>query len=401
MKKLEKDLYIKHAKRLQAILDDKSTFVRFLNRKDFSLVIKNELNVLGACEKLFPKVDLDAKCSSKALSKAFNKWTKGTFKVDENYKYEDETDLIDAINYLPTFCNNMFRVNIDDVVSGKQVTATDPHIDLKAKPEFDGEGPKINPNFAFAGAMGMGATPYENPYLVGKAYAKINDDMREGRFYRFKTKPRIIPIAKWVAVILSMLLILGLLAAGIMAFIANGIEIEASGKTGPLNLISNGIIYLISAAFGVYPLYITMKNLVGKGAKNHNLKYYFNWGFIVMFLVLALLFGLMDGIPMWMNSFNPTSAATETFRYPAFMGMKVVLMIVVALVGLCIAPIVIGAVKNPKPDTEAVERKMREYIDLFMSDSGQMPVPPKADVQKPKEVKESKKDSKSKKPDKK
>lgn len=383
MKKLEKDLYIKHAKRLQAILDDKSTFIRFLNRKDFSLVIKNELNVLAACEKLFPKVDLDAKFSSKALVKAFNKLTKENFKIDEKFKYEDETDLIDAINYLATFCNNMFRVNIDDVVSGKQVTATDPHIDLKAKPEFDDEAARINPNFAFAGGMGMGVTPYENPYLVGKAYAKINDDMKEGRFYRYKTKPRIIPIVKWISSVLMILLCVSLLVSGVFFYI--------------LNNAFDGTMFVIAAAFGVYPLYLTMKTIVGKNAKNPNLKYSFAWSFVVMFLILAAVFGSL-GIT---SAFQADLSQATDFEEMCVDAIKITTIISLGLVGLSIAPIVIGGVKNPKPDTEAVERKMKEYIDLFMSESGQMPVPPKADVQKPKEVKESKKDSKSKKPDKK
>ncbi|MCQ3914575.1 MAG: hypothetical protein MJ201_02040 [Mycoplasmoidaceae bacterium] len=197
MKKLEKDLYIKHAKRMYAIIDEKSTFASFLTRPDFNNVLKNQLNVLFACEKLFTKVDLEAKYTAKSLVKNFNKLTKDKFKIDENFKYEDETDLIDAINYLYTFCNNMFKVNLDDLVAGKNITATDPKIDLRAKPSFDDEGAKVNPNFAFAGAgIPLAATPYENPYLLGKAYAKLNDDMKQGKFYRYKTQPRIIPIVK-------------------------------------------------------------------------------------------------------------------------------------------------------------------------------------------------------------
>ncbi|MCQ3915676.1 MAG: hypothetical protein MJ195_02965 [Mycoplasmoidaceae bacterium] len=135
--------------------------------------------------------------TSKALTKQFNKATKETFKINEKFKYDDQTDLIDAINYLVTFCNNMFKVNLDDLVSGKNVTATDPKIDLRAKPDMDDEGPRMNRNFAFAaGGIPLASTPYENPYLVGKAYAKLTDDMKQGKFYQYKTKPKIILIVK-------------------------------------------------------------------------------------------------------------------------------------------------------------------------------------------------------------
>ena len=71
--KLDKDLYIKHAKRLQAIINDKSTFLNFLNRSDFNSVLKTQLNVLFACEKLFPNEKVDDKFKAKELVNVFNK----------------------------------------------------------------------------------------------------------------------------------------------------------------------------------------------------------------------------------------------------------------------------------------------------------------------------------------
>lgn len=392
MKKLEKDLYIKHAKRLAAIINEKSTFVAYLTRKDFNSVLKNELNVLFACEKLFPKVELEGKITAKALVRELNKLTKDTFKLDEKFKYEDETDLIDAINYLTTFCNNMFKVNLDDLVGGKNVTATDPKIDLRAKPTFDEQGPRMNSNFAFAGAgIPLAATPYENPYLVGKAYAKIQDDMVQGKFYRYKTKPRIIPIVKWISTILLMLLALSLLVAGVFAFMAYNLKVSDGSETGSIpGVIGSGVFYLVMAGFCVYPIVIAMKSLVGKGGKNDNLKYYFNWPFVVITLVLALLFVLLDLNRTWLMPFSIVD--DSGIGGVGFYGWKIMFIVVCAAIGLNIVPLIIGSINNPKPDPEAVEKKVREYIDLFTAESGQMPVPPKADVQKPTKVEKPKKD---------
>lgn len=397
MKKLDKETYIQHAKRLQVILDEKSTFIPFLTRKDFNGVIQNELNVLAACEKLFPKLDLAAKYSSKSLVKDFNKLTKGSFKLDEKYKYEDQTDLIDAINYLVTFCNNMFRVNLDDLVAGKQVTATDPKIDLRAKPEMDDQGPRRNPNFAFAGAgIPLASTPQENPYFIGRAYAKVSDDIRNGKFYRYKTKPSIIPVAKIISIVCMMILILGLIVSAIFGFMASNAVIHVNDGDLPFGGIMNAVFYIVAGGFGIYPLYLVMSSMVGKNASNPNLKYYFNWPFVLIFLILALLFVLFDMIPLWIGNYEVVTQPSDP-AYIGFYGLKYSLLVSTILVGLNVVPLIIGGVCNPKPDAAAIDAKIKQYIDLFSAESGQAPVPPKADVQKPVNVKEPKKDSKHKK----
>lgn len=397
MKKLEKELYIKHAKRLCAIIDEKSTFASYLARPDFNNVIKTQLNVLNACEKLFPKIDLDAKYSSKVLVKTFNKITKDKYSIDENYKYEDQTDLIDSINYLFTFCNNMFKVNLDDLVSGKKVTATDPKIDLRAKAQYDDEGTKMNSNYAFAGAgIPLASTPYENPYLLGKAYAKLNDDMKEGKFYRYKTQPKIIPTIKLVSCILMCLLSLGLITMAVFAFLANGLQFNVDGKATPLSTISYGVVYILLALFMFYPIVVTMKTIVGKASKNLNLMYHYAWGFTIAIIALSLLMIMLDLRWTWLPPYDidPSSAPITILGHT---GWKIMFLVCCGLIVLNVIPVIIGSVCNPKPDPAAVEKKVKEYVDMFAGDMPTNGVPPKADVQKPTDVKKSKsKDTKKK-----
>lgn len=391
MKKLEKDLYIKHAKRLQAIVDEKSTFINFLTRDDFKKVIQNQLNILNACEKLFPKVELDAKFTARALAKTFNKITKDKFKINDNFNYEDETDLIDGINYLFTFCNNMFKVNLDDLIEGKNVTATDPKIDLRAKPQFDDVGPRMNSNFAFAGTgIPLAATPYENPYFIGKAYAKLTDDMKEGRFYRFKTKPTIIPKIKWLAIILLGLVAISLIIASIFIFISTSLKIVVEGEAISIGsgyaTIGSGVLYIILAAFTAYPMYVLIKGLIGK---DQNQKYYFNWTYIMIFVLLAMIVVMPDMRVTWLMPYEIQPDQNTVLM--AYKMWKILYIVSLSLSGLTLIPMILGSIFNPKPDPEAVEKKIREYVDLFSAESGQSPVPPKADMQKPIPVKEPKK----------
>lgn len=401
MKKLEKDLYIQHAKRLHAILDSSSSFIPYLNRPDFNATIRTELDVLAACERLFPKTRIGKEYSSKSLVQAFNKLTKESFTINTNYKYDDETDLIDSMNYLVTYCNNMFKVNLDDLVAGKKVTATDPHIDLKAKPQYDEDTPRPNSNFAFAGGAGipLASTPYENPYLLGKAYAKLNDDIKQGKFYRYKTKPRIVPIMKIISVILMILLSLTFIATAVFAFMAQNLQVNVDGEALGLRTIDSGIIYIILSGLLAYPITTTLISLVtGKKKNNANLWFYFNWGFVLMIIGLSFLMIMLDLNKTWLLGYGIVEEEIGTIRYLGYQVWKWMFIALCAIIGANIIPVIIGSICNPKSDPNLIEKKIKEYVDLFSAESGQNPVPPKADVQKPTEVKDSKskKDTKKK-----
>lgn len=393
MKKLEKELYEKHAKRLEAIININSTFVPYLKRPDFNNAIKTQLNILAICEKKFPKAKLAKKYSSQALVDTLNQITKDTFQVNPNYKYEDDTDLIDSINYLYTFCNNMFRVNLDDLVAGKQITATDPKIDLRAKAEWDDEGKKISPNFAFAGGIPLASTPYENPYFVGKAYAKLTDDMKQGKFYRFTSKPKIVLIAKWIIAALMVLSVLALITTSVLAFMAADLKLQnAEGEMRTMNdagAIGSGVLYIFVALFSIYPIYILLRGLL---SKNLNTKYYFSSGLIITFIILTAIIIMPDMRITWLlekTGFQITEKAGQA--YVAFIGWKIMYVVTLGIIGASIIPMVLASIMNPKPDTAAVDAKIKEYIDMFTAESVQSPVPPSADKQTPQEDKKTKK----------
>lgn len=394
MKRLDKELYEKHAKRLEAIININSTFVPYLKRPDFNNAIKTQLNILAVCEKKFPKANLAKKYSSATLVDTLNQITKDTFKINPNYKYEDDTDLIDSINYLFTFCNNMFRVNLDDLVEGKKVTATDPKIDLRAKVEWGDEGKKISPNFAFAGGIPLASTPYENPYFVGKAYAKLTDDMNQGKFYRFTTKPKIVLIAKWIIAALMMLSVLALITTSVLAFIAADLKVtDSEGTAGTLNsvgAIGSGVLYIFVALFSIYPIYILLRGLL---SKNLNSKYYFSGGLIITFIILTGIIIMPDMRITWLLEKMGITIVPDQVGSAciAFLGWKIMYVVTLGIIAAAIIPMVIASIMNPKPDTAAVEAKIKEYIDMFTAESVQSPVPPSVDKQTPQEDKKPKK----------
>lgn len=387
MQKLDKKLYEKHAKRLEAILNPQSSFVPHLTRLEFNTILKFELNTLFQIEKKFPEEKLENKYHSKSLVKQFNELTKGEFKIDENYKYEDDGDLIDNINYLVTYCKNIFKVDLDDAVEGKKVVASNPNISFTSKTDV-GEAPSMDGANAFnMGAMGYATSPLENPYLMGKAYAKLNKDIQSGKVYQYKTKPKAIKFVKLSLFILLLLSVAALVLTAIFCFMANGIKFNNSETTAAYSTITSGMFYLISAGFGIYVLVITAQStFFKKGHVNENSLYSFNWWFYLAYIILALLITLLDLRITWFYSnYGLSLAQTSGTQYIGFKlwGYGIIATSVTA--GLCIAPMIIGAVNAPKTDKEKLEEILKTYVNEINSTFPQ----PGPEVQKPVDVKPS------------
>ncbi len=390
MEKLTKDLYIKHSKRLQAIISEQSQFAKYLSKPDFANILQSQLNTVFALQNKF-KGASEVKVEN--LVKTFNKITKLNFKLNEKFKLDDDADYIDSMNYLVTYCSNIYKVNIDDLVEGKKVTVSEPNVNIK--PEIDDQG-QANGGMFGAMGMGMGAEfmdPKQNPFVVGQASAKLQKEIIAGQFYRFKTKPKAIPIIKWIATILVMLTCVGLILMSIFAFMTHGIQVQPSGGGDPqqLSTITDGIFFLLFAGIGVYN---TVTFFQTNLSKNPNEKFYFAWQILLIFIIgaiFAVLFcinGIFELGFSYIGGSDIQILGKNAWHYIWFVN--------IGLTGACIVPIIVGSILNPKVDTGAMDKRLNEIVDSLTSGYSMYKKP---DVQDPVDVKkkDESEDSKKKK----
>lgn len=393
MEKLTKDLYIKHAKRLQAIINEQSSFAKYLARTDFANILQSQLNMLFALQSKFKKEKVANNLLAQNLVKVFNKITKLNFKLNEKFKLDDDADYIDSMNYLVTYCSNIFKVNIDDLVEGKKVNVAEPNVQIK--PETD-DIPSQEGNMFGAAAMGAAfMDPKQNPFVVGQASAKLQKEIINGQFYRFKTKPKAIPIIKWIATILVMLTSLGLILMSIFAFMANGIQADLGGEVGkqPIPTITDGIFFLLFAGIGVYN---TVTFFQTNLSKNPNDKFYFSWQVLLIFIIGAIfanLFCINDVFQLGFTYQDDISTPIQVLGKNAW---HYIWFVNIALTGACIIPIILGSIFNPKVDASSIDKRLGEIIDSLTAGYRQTSQPSKPEVQKPVDVKkpEDKKDKK-------
>lgn len=364
MSKLNKELYVQHAKRLQFILNDRSPFAGYVKRNDFAFVLKTQLNVLSVLEKKFLKSGVENKFKVDTLVKKFNSLSKSDFKIDKNFKLEDDSDYIDNMNYLVTFCKNIFKVDIDDAIEGKHVNVAEPKVQLRSE-----EPTNNNVPFGMNPGMSMGAEfmdPRQNPFVFGQASAQLQKEISSGQFYRFNSKPKAIPIIKWVAVILILLSCIGLVLMAICAFLTHGITVKTEDDKGPLGTITDGIFFILFAGLGIYSCVSFFKTIF---SKNPNDRFYFAWPLLLILIIgtiMSELFSLTRVFPLSFTYLEEESTALQVFGKNAW---RYCWFINIALTCASIVPIVLGSIFNPKVDSGAIDKRLSQIIDSLSSSS--------------------------------
>jgi len=397
MSKLDKELYIKHAKRLGVIIDPTSPFAKYLTRQDFISGLKIQLNVLAVLEKKFKTARVDDNLKAESLAVKFAELSKTEFKLDDKFGYPEDDDYIDTINYLHTYCKNIFKVDLDDLVEGKKVELAQPEIHLGAEANADagaGADAESGPNPYMGAAMGaMGGFPgmegMMNPFAYGQATARLNENIKSGKVYQFNSKPKLIPIIKLILCIMVFLIVASFIVSSVFVFYTNGLSITWNGATQPsqLNTITDGIFYIITAGFGCY-VGVTEALQLARSKTNDNMKFSFSWFVYFGFLMLVFLIPLIDVRRTWAPAFsvNDPSVLKNTVGLAWW---KILWIVDLALGGLMIIPLVIGAVKAPKVDSSKMEGLLKQYMDEYMSANQPRTggTTGGADVQKPVDVK--------------
>lgn len=398
MKKLNKELYEQHAKRIEVIVRHQSPFSIYLKRKDFSFIVESQLNILNVLEHKFDDSKIDKKFKVNNLVKLYNGSTGSKFQINDQFKLDDDVDYLDSMNYLVTYCKNIFKVDIDELVSGKQTTVEQP-----VSPINQSNVENINEAAAGAGAFGsmfsMGAEymdPRQNPFILSQASVQLQKEMSEGKFYRYKTKPRAIPVIKWVGAILIILTCLSLILMAVFAFLTNNAKVIVEGSSDPVlfSTITDGIFFILFAGLGVYNLVVFFKSIL---SKNENQIYYFQWQVLLIFIIgaiMAVLFGI-DGVFLVEYSVPDLTNIQKL----GIQMWKVFWFMSISSVGLCLVPIILASIFNPKVDTAAIDKRLNQIVEQLTSNYGVFKKPT-ADVQKPVDVKKprkSKKDSTDKK----
>lgn len=423
-----KSLYLEQIKTISTLLDnqefvnlikenellrtnfvDQISVLRFLEKRltDTKLIEKQ----ISESKKKKQKLDLiEIKDLDKSdiYMKKFKELSSSSAEFNEFEEVKKTEDIKDTIKYLDVFLKNTFNKDLKYFLENKPSEET-----VKAEKIEDNFEPQLNENQSFesnksgmfGGGMfgnGMfgGPTPnvsYENfveQQLMGLASGELRNQITSGKFYLYKTKPKIMLFLKNI---LGSLLILTSLV-WVLVLITQSITTSLQAKSlsamwyGDPN-DSTPIVLDAGNTFFTYILYILLiccfaftgyKYLVNK--KNENTIYGFDKRAAIMYIVLMLIISgtfifylvtwiphidaiksLSVGtyIPQNSSSSNSPSSVTVTNSPTAVITFQICTWAILSgliLFVLLITGFIIAWINAPKIDEERIQLKTQELI---------------------------------------
>lgn len=358
--KISSNQIIESAKKNLEKLFSNSFLLNKLNDNQFKDLVVKQISILNYYEK-----QNKSKKNKKAdeFLKKINEVNNTTFSFIE-IKYSKLEDALDDVNYLKTFINNVYKINLDF-----NETKNDDVIKAETIPT------NSNTSNSFMGGMGdmpmngiFSQEMFQEQWYRKIAYDKYCSEVIKGEFYEYKSKPIAIIIFKYLIAALMVIFMISIIVKITFQILVWDIKFEKDKQSisvfGPETF--SDVMMILFMCFTFYRLV--------KPTKNENIKYFFQWKLITIIFCMILV-SLTIGIPSLVKWYSDKS--WETLNDPTKVkNMHVLLTISFVYYGeflLIIVFIIIASVFNPKKDVERINKKMESLYSEVKN--GQKDVP--------------------------
>ncbi len=355
---------------LDILLHTKSNVVlsKISSSQQFQDLIKKEFNILFF---LIRKNKSSNELPNKLL-KEFNDLSKLDFKIDETYEQNDGYQLVDDINYLSIYIKNIFKVDINDL------SKLDVKVEDNQQNNYQ-QSANTNSNFNSQAAFAAGTFNNQNPFLQASAKMRLQSEIRSGKVYVFKDKPKIMITLKWILIAIFALFTIALILSGVFVFLCNNFKNGKQYNNGTdvmINTIFSGIIYVLMAITFIYYDYRIYLDAFDKKKANDNLKYRFDYNsmyFLIAIFIFIYIFDLFSntasGNAWFFSSINTFVDKNPNIVTPLWGWYCSEIICVVLFICLIIA-IIVAKVYSPKPDIDKINALLKQYTDELVKSAG-------------------------------
>lgn len=410
--------YEKISKYLDIILLSPETVNLLKFDKDFQQLVEKDINIVSYFETNFdvqqPKAALFVQAFKVITSRDVET-------IIENKELSNEGTVSEIINYNDVFLMNLIGQNVyqieatlkekaasheaktevkEETAEAKRVDETTQKTSQNNNEQTNDNNPYANNPFMYGMNMNMNAagggfsmSNVADQLIQQQASMILNRNIALGKVYAFKTKPKIIPILKWLTVaFICLLLILSIVAFGVI--IAGNGKITYSpnvnGTTGgqkyPLVLMSPFPFQLLMVLLCAIMIIISMV----RNHKNENSKYHYSWGWMIFYIAMilivtfissginsALIFNFDNFLNILVNPNNgnlangPVSISSlpngltdsAKYAYHLIIVWRALQFTIYALIVASVICLILGAVFNPKRDYKRLEELILAYSD--------------------------------------
>lgn len=390
-KSLILNLYNQSVSYLDLTFLDETLIELVKSKEEFRKIITNLLTFIIDCE----DNELVKNKNQERLLAAFYALTNKEFEPNTTITFKTETELEQEINSFNEYLIKTINKNFDEV----KLEFQEKHIDEAKKVESevfavptdtDSENIKNenndnqnhssnNSNFnaeEFVQNNKMNFNDMAESMIAASANSLLIMNIRKGSVYQYKSKPKIIPILKWLIVAIICVLI-GLSIASFALLMVAGPKVA-------YHPMKDGIVQEDIISYGLqlatpFPFQLLLTTLIlvlmimsmVKNSKNENFKYYMSWGWMLMYiLTLVFVWFMVGGIGSNLL-FNYSSFLDDLSIVKSESGIaislieayRVIQFTIIGLLGLMIVFLIVGCVFNPKKDFERLQLLLQEYIN--------------------------------------
>ena len=390
-KSLILNLYNQSVSYLDLTFLDETLIELVKSKEEFRKIITNLLTFIIDCE----DNELVKNKNQERLLAAFYALTNKEFEPNTTITFKTETELEQEINSFNEYLIKTINKNFDEV----KLEFQEKHIDEAKKVESevfavptDADSENIknenndnqnhssnNSNFnaeEFVQNNKMNFNDMAESMIAASANSLLIMNIRKGSVYQYKSKPKIIPILKWLIVAIICVLI-GLSIASFVLLMVAGPKVAYHPK-------KDGIVQEDIISYGLqlatpFPFQLLLTTLIlvlmimsmVKNSKNENFKYYMSWGWMLMYiLTLVFVWFMVGGIGSNLL-FNYSSFLDDLSIVKPESGIaislieayRVIQFTIIGLLGLMIVFLIVGCVFNPKKDFERLQLLLQEYIN--------------------------------------
>ncbi|MDR2636390.1 MAG: hypothetical protein LBB95_00870 [Mycoplasmataceae bacterium] len=320
---------IKH--NLNTIFDNSFLAPHIVKNNGFKEIIEIELSILNTID---PKEfkPLIAKYNEVAKTKFQPK----TLKYDEEYEYTDQN------NWLVLYCKNNFNIDI---------TSKNPVVNNEINKQLSVANNDTK-KLMFSGDV------------ISKS-KKFSDDVRLGKIYLYKTKPRIVKILK-ICFMYCFLIFTVLMSCTTAVFFMTSTDNFTAIDRNSYG-ISEGVFWLLFSFFAWKPTYTNFINWYKKN--NDNYRYYFQYVTISLFCVFLGVFFLTDILSIddqyptifqkWIHVLLTTN---DSYVYDVTLTLFILYASTIFFFVVSVIIMIIAVKANPKQDSEKTARIFKEYV---------------------------------------
>lgn len=383
--KLDKQIFILHGKRLQYILNESSPFLPYLKKESLNKILQSSLNVLYILEHKFVDTKTPAIYSTKNLIKKFNKLSTKNFSIEKTSFKLTDNEIIDTINYLPIYCKNIFKVDIDQLIEDKK--------NINLNKQGIEQSNHINQQY------GISSNYESNNILFGDlsqinitdATKRMSSDLKNGNIYLYQNKSKLIPLLKLLLIIFLFFSCLASFLCSVFAILCKNLQVSIKAETIPLGsyAILSGCTYIFVGLLSIYQIYSLIKELM---SKNKNKVYHTKIFWPLITISLTLLFVTTDIRWTWLIHQHVDKILDDQQSILFFHQMwKYLLLMIICLSGAGLIILIATMIFNPKINSKLLLDQLGKYVNEPI----QSPIIKQSNDQK-KETKEQKGDNKKK-----